>query len=117
MAGQRMVQYSSLCGMMADCSFTRDAAFLDMPAHLTSITPTKFAPAATQLVADGVPNDGVGDVMTQLLHATSVMAGNSAATMSAVFLVTIADAVMMQPIGGGLGVGGAAVRTICDRIE
>ena len=61
MAGQRMVQYSSLCGMMADCSFTRDAAFLDMPAHLSSITPTKFAPAATQLVADGVPNDGVGD--------------------------------------------------------
>jgi len=56
-------------------------------------------------------------LVTQLLHATSVMAGNSAATMSAVFLVTIADAVMMQPIGGGLGVGGAAVRTICDRIE
>ena len=72
MAGQRVVQYSSTCGAMAKCFFSRDNAFLDLPAHLTAMSPDKFAPAATQLVADGMPNDGTGDLQLQLLLLSPV---------------------------------------------
>eukprot|EP00966_Prymnesium_polylepis_P082903 1920160-Prymnesium_polylepis.1 len=93
---------------MAKCFFTRDSAFLDLPAHLTAMAPGKFAPAATQLVADGMPNDGTGDLKLQLVHLANTMATQNAAAMPAAFLVVIGDAVMVQPVGGGLRAGGLA---------
>jgi len=68
---------------MRSTFYTRDAAFLDSPAHAIAVLPTKFGVGLDRLVADGLDDSVASSLKSFVLASRAVVSGLDASTLHA----------------------------------